>query len=995
MGAYYGHMNHLYDNGALKFGLLKKILKSASQGELIGTEKLDGMNLYVSYSVKEGKAKAVRNKSTLKAGGLDAEELAAKFSGRGGVEEAFNTAFQNFERAVRGLDRQDQIDIFGGDAEIFYNSEVIDYRTINVVNYGSTELVIHRVGHVRVDPRTKSVIDVDLSENLHKLESSIERMNKRIANDGYSIQVGAIRQLEKFLSDEPLKIALNGISQIQKKYGLNDDNHINDMIAANLVPHVKDLPISNDMKREVILRLLNLKGALGTPQITKGLPKEVKTQVSSLIKDKQLFKDAVLPLEEVIHDFAIEALRSFESAFILDPTKNAETIRQNIKDIRLQVMNSGDEEQIKVLTKQLEKLRDVETAHIGSSEGFVFVGPDNVTYKLTGNFAPINQILGMKYRQSERKELREEEGKNIEYMDIKRVLGVYPGKFKPPHNGHLFSIKEALKKCSHVLVLVSPIDRELEDGTKITADQSVTLLHEFMRVEDINRNQVTVVKSSMNSPVQVVFDILNGEDEALAKIGFPSEGDMVVPIRSDKLDPKTGSKNPETGEKDPSTQKPDWWLFRDFHNEQSVLPNIYAGDVSEFAIPTYKGLGATEFREALEKGEDITKFIPKGIDPELIYDVIGIKKKEEVDPEQVTGLESSLDDQLEESFQTAVAKPRTSKSHKRLLDTGRKDLTRYGAPFNQPRPIDKSNAFMKNEDSSDDPEVDVEEDLEEASVSAAIAGHVSPTCKKKKKQKKKPNYFGEMKYNSRIEIMKELKLRNTINKFLAVERKKFIKNTINEVSDSFRLRSVIRKIINEADVEKNPHPSTAINVLEVLLDKIVDIFEDGYKSLTTDVAQRQSYRKHILSAIENELRPIELTSDLKSDTEEVNEIDINITDEDDDPLNANEEDKFIDVRPEEEEEEDPVEKFGIEGEEPTGRDHAYRDFEQVKSEVVTAYKGLHNPDDRELFYDYLLTNVKLYFDKYEEELVGAEEEPESDSYSPDSPVQGGESDLGV
>ena len=985
MGAYYGHMNHLYDNGALKFGQLKEILKAASQGELTGTEKLDGMNLYVSYSVKEGKAKAVRNKTTLKAGGLDAEQLAAKFSGRGGVEKAFNTAFQNFERAVRGLDRQDQIDIFGGDAEIFYNSEVIDYRTINVVNYSTTELVIHRVGHVRIDPRTRKVIDVDLSENLQKLISSMERMNKRVAKDNYRIQVGAIRQLEKFLSDEPLKNALSGIKQIQKTYGLDDDNHINDMIAANLVPHVKELPLSNEMKREVVLRLLNLKGALGAPQITKGLPKEIKTQVSSLIKNKQLFKDAVLPLEEVIHDFAIEALRAFESAFILDPSKNSETIRQAIEDVRLQVMNSGDEEQIKVLTKQLEKLKDVKTAHIGSSEGFVFVGPDNVTYKLTGNFAPINQILGMKYRQSERKELREEEGKSVEYMDIKRVLGVYPGKFKPPHNGHLFSIKEALKKCSHVLVLVSPIDRDLSDGTKITADHSITLLNKFMEVEGINRNQVTVVKSSMNSPVQVVFDILNGEDEALAKIGFPSEGDMVVPIRSDKLDPKTGSKNPETGEKDPSTQKPDWWLFRDFHNEESTLPNVYAGDVSEFAIATYKGLGATEFREALEKGEDIRKFIPQGVDPELIYNVIGVKKKQE--PEQVMDSESLSDDQLEESFQTAVAKPRTSKSHKRLLDTGRKDLTKYGAPFNQARPVDKSNAFMKNEN-----DCDTEEDIEEASVAAAVAGHVSPPSKNKKKQKKKTNYFGEVNYNSRIEIMEQLKLRSTINKFLLAERRKFIRTTIEEVSEKFRLRSVIGKIITEADVDKNPHPSTAINALEVLLNKIVEVLEAGFKSLTTDPEQRQSYRRHILNAIENELKPVDLAADVK-DEEEISEVDINITDDDDDPLNASEEDKFIDVRPKEEEEEDPKEKFGLEGEELTGRDYAYRDFEQTKSEIVKAYKSLHNQDDRELFYDYLLTNIKLYFDKFEEELAGTPDEPESDSYNPDEQEDLGSDEL--
>ncbi len=64
------------------------------------------------------------------------------------------------------------------------------------------------------------------------------------------------------------------------------------------------------------------------------------------------------------------------------------------------------------------------------------------------------------------------------------------------------------------------------------------------------------------------------------------------------------------------------------------------------------------------------------------------------------------------------------------------------------------------------------------SVAGGVAGHVSPPSKKKKKQKKKTNYFGEVKYNSRIEIMKQLKLRNTINKFLLAERKKFIRNTI-------------------------------------------------------------------------------------------------------------------------------------------------------------------------------------------------------------------------
>ena len=39
-----------------------------------------------------------------------------------------------------------------------------------------------------------------------------------------------------------------------------------------------------------------------------------------------------------------------------------------------------------------------------------------------------------------------------------------------------------------------------------------------------------------------------------------------------------------------------------------------------------------------------------------------------------------------------------------------------------------------------------------------------------------------------------------------------------------------------------------------------------------------------------------------------------------------------------------------------------------------------NEEDKELFYKYLLTNVKLYFDKFEEELKTTIEEPTTDEY---------------
>ena len=53
-GGIAGHMSHLYDNQDLTFAKLKEILNAASNGELEGTEKTDGQNLFISYSAKRG-----------------------------------------------------------------------------------------------------------------------------------------------------------------------------------------------------------------------------------------------------------------------------------------------------------------------------------------------------------------------------------------------------------------------------------------------------------------------------------------------------------------------------------------------------------------------------------------------------------------------------------------------------------------------------------------------------------------------------------------------------------------------------------------------------------------------------------------------------------------------------------------------------------------------------------------------------------------------------
>ena len=231
---------------------------------------------------------------------------------------------------------------------------------------------------------------------------------------------------------------------------------------------------------------------------------------------------------------------------------------------------------------------------------------------------------------------------------------------------------------------------------------------------------------------------------------------------------------------------------------------------------------------------------------------------------------------------------------------------------------------------------------------------------------------------SREQLIEEQQLRKLVRKAIY---KVYEKKQQSQNNEETQLRSIIQGLIKEAagDPEETPHKSTGINVLEGLLKKIIPVIEIDFKKLTTAQEQRDSYKAHILTAIENALAPARVNDIAPLDLSE-QDIDVNIADSDDE--------KFIDVRgetkPEEEEEENKSdaekEGFALSDQDETGRDMAYSTFKSIETQVVEAFELLSNNEDKELFYDYLLTNVKLYFDKFEEELAVDVEEPTTPEY---------------
>ena len=226
----------------------------------------------------------------------------------------------------------------------------------------------------------------------------------------------------------------------------------------------------------------------------------------------------------------------------------------------------------------------------------------------------------------------------------------------------------------------------------------------------------------------------------------------------------------------------------------------------------------------------------------------------------------------------------------------------------------------------------------------------------------------------------EQKLRNFIKKGLKaffVSKQKEHEKNISDILQEHDLRLHLRNIILEAAAEDptvDIHDNTGINTLKDLLKNtnVLSTLREVFKTLTTDEDQRNSFRSHIIKWIQDTLAPIRI-----NDEAPLNEqVDIDVKMED--------EDKFIEAEdgsPKAEQEKDEDNPMNpIVGADTTGRNKAERIYPTIEKSIIDYYGELDNPEDQELFYDYLIANIKLYFDKWQSEMAPNVEEPSNEEY---------------
>jgi hypothetical protein len=536
MGALAGHMSHLYDNPRLTFTEMKRILQAAAEGELEGTEKTDGQNLFISFSVPkqelefaESGPKAARNKTNIKSGGMSVKQLADKFSDKPALKKSFSEALRDFGDVIKSFPRDKQIEIFGPDTNIYYNAEIINPDTANVINYDSKLVSIHRGGHAEFDKDTGSPVEVsiedpetgevitgpkDVSNHAQALSDALDDIQQDISNDKFKVQMDAIFNLKGLEDKKALKDTLIRLEDELSNEGISDNQMIIEYVMARILSYLREANLDLDEETEQLLlkRILlsneDFRSAYGYDKmpkeldprkILKGASESSKNNAIYILKNyKEVLKAAIEPLEKIIHDFSVEMLRGLESLFILDNKKETQRLKDEVSKAISIIKSSNDEEALEILQKQMDKLKSVEKIST-AAEGFAF-DHDGYTYKFTGNFAPINQILGLfKYGRGSvppLKNLKEEESDSL---DKSEYVVLIPGGFKPLHKGHLAMINHYANLPNvHKVVVIS--GRSQRKG--ITKDMSEKLFNLYGGLSD------KVDFKDEDKPFAAAFDML-------------------------------------------------------------------------------------------------------------------------------------------------------------------------------------------------------------------------------------------------------------------------------------------------------------------------------------------------------------------------------------------------------------------------------------------------------------------------------------------------------
>ena len=192
---------------------------------------------------------------------------------------------------------------------------------------------------------------------------------------------------------------LSKLSKLQSQFGLGDGDTValyHQSWWENFVNTKAPIKVDKLTKEALVKRW-----AFGDKSFRLNTISNSKLQEWAINNDKvnveKQQKENIKPFEEIFLGVGADVLDFVSSVLTVHPEKAIRAIKNKFKSVASDVRSSGDKTKIQKLKSELKRLNDLGGIdRIVATEGLVFFY-NGKTYKLTGTFAPLNQILGLFY----------------------------------------------------------------------------------------------------------------------------------------------------------------------------------------------------------------------------------------------------------------------------------------------------------------------------------------------------------------------------------------------------------------------------------------------------------------------------------------------------------------------------------------------------------------------------------------------------------------------
>jgi hypothetical protein len=408
-----GHMMHPYEMlDSTPREMINQIKRYSLPQTIV--EKVDGQNLFFTVE-RDGTLLFARNKED-----MTHDDLIDKFKGHG-AEKAFveggNAIKSGVEQGLTG--REEEVTaIFhpSEDVRSFINFEIMHPEKPNQFRYDQKYIVFHSI----VDYK-EGRVQVGSSSTDERIARLINLIRSGIESSGFILASNQTVDLNS-LEDVQISEYKDRIMDASSALRISDDqtfadgimNMISDELQAEGVV-ISDEALS--ILRDYVIYGEDASGRkIHSKEFTKIISKKDAAKLRSLglttsTKVMSKIGKILMPFKDIFVDLGIDLLKGVKSSYMSDDNhqQNIEDIKDKlqtaINDIDRYTSEVAEENWSNVIIRLMPHVRKVKQKGIenivaSSVEGGVYSHDDNLM-KLTGGFAPMNQIVGAAYRDNE------------------------------------------------------------------------------------------------------------------------------------------------------------------------------------------------------------------------------------------------------------------------------------------------------------------------------------------------------------------------------------------------------------------------------------------------------------------------------------------------------------------------------------------------------------------------------------------------------------------